>query len=242
MSTIGLVTEGHTDQVVIEHLLNCYARSKKINRAVTCRRLQPPADRTSGETSGNGGWEQVYQWCLKNRRFYERFQAPPPAMTWFANDTDSDCCDKIIIHLDADLLDRADSRLFEFSHVQERPSDTSTPTERGLFLRDTLYGWLCPDQGELDPRHILAPAVEAIETWLVAGLCDDAEPETNRHVARRLVECAFFLRGRPVPPKAKKLNKKERNYQRLAQQAGQEIDRIAARCPHFKMLADAVFA
>ncbi|MBF0462746.1 MAG: hypothetical protein HQL87_15310 [Magnetococcales bacterium] len=224
MSVIGLVTEGPTDQVVIEHLLRRYAQSQNIEGDWTCRELQPlPPSQALG--GNKRGWTQVRQWCLEHPRGW-----PPRPL--FASNMDTDYCDRVIIHLDADLLDKDPGNRSLRLPGTEMPSRTATPAERGNFLRNLLHSWLCQEGETLDLRRtVLAPAVEAIETWLVAGLCDDAEPESNHDVALRLGECDSLAKS----------EKSVDNYQRLAEHAGKQIHRITERCPHFRTLAEAVF-
>lgn len=226
---IGIVAEGSTDQVVLKELLTAYFRHRAPDRVPEFHNLQPGEERNFGIR--DGGWTQVYKWCLRN---------PPQerhglftGRKLFAGAVDSQSCDVVVVHLDADICEKIGAK----SPVTPVPTPESTPEERGKFIRDTLWHWLWPEGSTPDDRHFPAPAVEAVEAWLVAGLTDDPEPEANRDILRRLAEADFALRGKPVPDEARQVQKKPGNYQRLAQHAAPNVTRIAQRCPHFAALA-----
>ena len=60
MVSIGLITEGITDQIIIEHLLAIYFESEELN----IRILQPLRDETDIAKQGNtGNWLKVFEYC-----------------------------------------------------------------------------------------------------------------------------------------------------------------------------------
>ena len=231
---IGLVTEGPTDQIVLEKLISAYC-STMLNEhpGVAFVPLQPNGDRTS-----EGGWEQVYKLCLNNLPEARRGTYFGGGL--FADDLDALQCDVILVHLDSDICHQFRDK----SPIVPVPSSTSPPAERGDFVRRTILAWLWPSGSVADDKHIAAPAVEATETWLVAGLCDDSDVEclTTPAVLRRLAELHHAAKGRPCPPDAKQIRKHAPNYQPLSLSAAHNISAIIERCDHFRMLVTALFA
>jgi hypothetical protein len=69
MISLGLVTEGLTDQIVIEHILAGYFNNSDLD----IRPLQPERDKASENKSKSGGWTLVFDYC-KSRDFREAFQ------------------------------------------------------------------------------------------------------------------------------------------------------------------------
>lgn len=227
---IGLVAEGHTDLVVIEVLLTEYYKRFRNDVALTFRNLQPSPDRTSGHSEG--GWELVYKWCLSNPPDERRTQFLGQGL--FANDMDGLSCDIIIVHMDADICEKVGDK----STVAPAPTPMSPPEERGAFIRKTILEWLWPDGEEPDGRHIPAPAVEATETWLVAGLTQEPHPEAIKNILHHLLFADSALRKVAVPKEGKKIRKSPRNYRRVARASACNITEIIERCPHFLTLVD----
>jgi len=70
MATFGFITEGVTDQVVIEYILNGYFDTDDID----INELQPLRDETDQNRSKNyGGWKLVFDYC-ESAKFKEAFQ------------------------------------------------------------------------------------------------------------------------------------------------------------------------
>ena len=70
MATFGLITEGKTDQIVIDNILAGYFNSRDID----INELQPLRDETDKNRSETfGGWYRVFEYC-RSIRFKEAFQ------------------------------------------------------------------------------------------------------------------------------------------------------------------------
>ena len=69
MISFGLVTEGLTDQIVIENILAGYFNSPDLD----IRQLQPERDKDNENKSTYGCWTLVFKYC-KSRDFQECFQ------------------------------------------------------------------------------------------------------------------------------------------------------------------------
>ena len=68
MTTFALITEGVTDQAVIDVLVCSYYRSKNIGD-IHINPIQPLQDATDEARSGNyGGWERVLELCSSRER------------------------------------------------------------------------------------------------------------------------------------------------------------------------------
>lgn len=228
---IGLVAEGITDQVVLENLVGAYFRTARPDVTLQFKNLQPSPDGTSGDKEG--GWELVYKWCLNNTPEIRRSQFFGGGL--FADDMDALECDLILVHLDADIC----GVIGDKSHLPPL-ADAATAEDKGVYLSNTIHLWLWPSGEAEDDRHYTAPAVESVETWLVAALSEDASPESNQTVLRRLVEIDFGLKGKECPPEAKKINKSKNNYIRVARKAAENVATLPARCPHFGYLASSL--
>lgn len=226
---IGLVAEGKTDQIVLSALLGAWCEAAGITAEF--HDLQPSANATAG-SSVHGSWTQVYAWCLRN--------PPSERGKYFLNEgpfSISPRYDLIVVHMDADICGEIRGK----SSVQPVPSMEDGPEARGRFIHHTLLEWLWPDGATADGRHLPVPAVEAIEAWLVAALSGDADmPEADQDILRRL--WVIDLRGRPVPDGARRMKKDPTRYRRLADRAAAAVADVAAKCPHFKGLADSLVA
>ena len=85
MVTFGFITEGITDQIVIEYILNGYFDSDDID----INELQPLRDETDkNRLESYGGWTLVFEYC-KSTKFRE-------ALTYL---------DYIIIQIDTDVCE-----------------------------------------------------------------------------------------------------------------------------------------
>lgn len=237
--TLGVVAEGPSDLVVLEHLLGKIYPSTGENSLVV-RNLQPYVDNTSRTGFSEGGWQLVYKWCMANPpeiREDSLFSTP-----LFADDMDAFQCDALVMHMDSDIC----SEIGDKTNVAPVPGINDKPNVHGEFIEATLTEWLWPEGPKQDKRYILAPAVQSIEAWLVAGLSDfDVSPEENGDIQRRLAELDYqVIRKTSLPDKIKSIKKSVKNYERVVAVARENIDRIKDRCPHFfEMLrrVDAVF-
>lgn len=231
---IGVVAEGPTDQIVLRHLLKAYCESARSDIIPIFKDLQPNSDRTSSGSS-EGGWREVYRWCRNNPPEARDALFSGPGL--FDNDLDDQRHDIILVHMDSDII----AEIGASSSVTPVPTETSTPEQRGTFIRKTLLEWLWPDGAIPDTRHIPAPVVEAIEAWLVAALSDDEQPEAVKTVKRRFIEVYYQSMGRIAPANAMKLKNPRDRYEQAALRCTANIAKVAERCPHFRSLAETLF-
>jgi hypothetical protein len=226
--TLGIVAEGPSDLLVLEHLLRkVYPNTTESTLAL--RNLQPYVDNTSRSGFSEGGWQLVYKWCVANPpeiREDSLFGTP-----LFADDMDAFQCDALLLHMDSDIC----AEIGDKTSVSPVPGINDEPKVHGEFIEATLAEWLWPDGPKQDNRYILAPAVQSTEAWLVAGLSDsDVNPEADENIQRRLAELDYqVIRKTPLPAKIKGVKKSVKNYERIVAVAKENIDRIKERCPHF---------
>lgn len=142
----------------------------------------------------------------------------------------------LIIHMDTD---HCENKGFQnVSKVDPEEFTLSNPVDRGKYVEAVLADWLWPDghEGNDHAWIILAPAVEAIETWLLAGLTDESQPEGIKKPVLALLTWDYDKRKQPMPPNAKKMSKTPERYKKFANQAAKNIDNVKEKCPHFAAL------
>jgi len=229
---VRIVAEGPLDQLVIRELVTAYlAAQQGLDFELDFIDEQPTADRTSG-----GGWGMVYKWCLTN---------PPPERDTiyfgdglFANDMSNSLCDALLIHMDSDICEEIRDK----TDIAPVPTKDSSPAVRGAFIKQVIEGWLWPDKVVRRDKHIIAPAVEAIEAWLVAGLSDDdIDPESNHNILKRLAELDHIvIKNAMAPGNIKSPRKTEKNYKKILVFAKQNVSRVFDRCPHFNSMVNEI--
>ncbi|MBF0179839.1 MAG: hypothetical protein HQM03_07420 [Magnetococcales bacterium] len=216
-----------TDQAVLAVLLPA-----AMARTIDFHYLQPAMDRTSVSGDENGGWLQVLKWCQRNppqsrrnlHRGLNRFSASPDISF-----------KTLLVQLDTDICERP-----EFQEtapvIVAAKFDLATPRGRGQYVAAVLAKWLWPKRVvKTDEKWtVIAPAVEAIETWLIAGLTQESDPETNRDPFAALQTWAEVVEKRLL------VRKKPERYQRFARRAAREIEKIVEKCPHFAALVQRI--
>jgi hypothetical protein len=233
---IGLVAEGKTDHIVLRHLLAAHCRTAAPDLTLKFNDLQPNPDGTSGYP--DGGWKQVLKWCRsftpdkRRASFLKRYRPR------FADGLDAKRCHVILVHMDADICEQIGNK----TAATPVPDATSAPQDRGGFIHQVLTEWLWPNGETPDADHLTAPAVESVETWLVAALAAPpvAQPEALKDALQRLVAIDYRLTGKPAQAGKKEVKKNDDNYERLSAAAAPNVGAVAANCPHFASLAAAV--
>ena len=224
---IGLVVEGPTDFAVIEALITARFRASHPELELQFVEVQPSPDATSG--SPGGGWSEVMRWCIRfppeqrQRHFLDR-----PLL---AQGIETRRCDVLLVILDADASDH----VAKHSHLPTPPPAPS-PEDRGDFIRNTLVAWLWPDGRPTSAdRHVVAAAVEAVETWIVAALGADHSPENIADIWPHFVRTVNLA----LRPNAQRgVKKKRRNYAAISQRAVATHHLVPSRCPSFRRICE----
>lgn len=223
---IGLVTEGPTDQVVLDHILKFHFKEIRPDINLVIRNLQPIRDATSGRI--DGGWTQVYKWCVRNRNSNGPARVSRPL---FSNGLDSYVNDYTVIQIDSDIIDE----------ITVRPPNAKLPTRsctsmlRGRFIRRTIVHWLWP-AGPRDPKYIPLACVEAIEAWLVAGVQTNTKPESNHNIQEELGMLEAKLRGKSNIKPGRKMKKTIKNYRNFCREFISSTQNLHQNCFQFRRL------
>ncbi len=233
---IGVICEGETDFIGIEEFLGAALERKKIT--ATFIPLQPTPDKTSGE-----GWTNVVTWLENN---------PPAArvINYFAGgmfEGNSDQrVDALIIQLDSDILDEPSAQAF-LNNRGFIVQPATTPNKRGAEIERLLthFSALGALTAADQRRHVMAPIVEASETWCVAiyqHRTDDCEALTGqalRDEFRAALVGSKEDHARPPSGPSDKTAERRREFCQRHKGATQRLEQQAA---HFHQLVERVAA
>jgi len=140
MISFGLVTEGLTDQIVIENILAGYFNSPDLD----IRQLQPERDKDNENKSTYGGWTLVFDYC-KSRDFQEALQF----------------IDYIIIQIDTDVSE-------DYNIPKQDENGEFTPQQLIEKVIEKFRGAIGDDfYSNNQEKIIFAISVHSIECWLL---------------------------------------------------------------------------
>ena len=141
MISFGLITEGLTDQIVIENILAGYFKNPDLD----IRPLQPEKDKDDeNKFTGYGSWSQVFAYC-RSRDFQESFQSN----------------DYIIIQIDTDVSE-------EYGIPQQDENGELTPEQLIEKVIEKFKQEIGEDfYNKFQQRIIWAISVHSIECWLL---------------------------------------------------------------------------
>ena len=140
MISFGLITEGLTDQIVIEKILAGYFKSLDLD----VEPLQPERDKDNQNKSKYGGWTLVFDYC-KSKDFRESFQL----------------IDYIIIQIDTDV-----SKDYNIAHQDE--NGEFTPQQLIAKVIEKFRDGIGEDFYNTNKQKIIfAISVHSIECWLL---------------------------------------------------------------------------
>ncbi|MEG4812945.1 phage tail protein [Microcoleus sp. K5-D4] len=140
MISFGLVTEGLTDQIVIENILAGYFNSPDLD----IRQLQPERDKDNENKSKYGGWTLVFDY-FKSRDFQEALQF----------------IDYIIIQIDTDVSE-------DYNIPKQDENGEFTPQQLIEKVIEKFRGAIGDDfYSKYQQKIIFAISVHSIECWLL---------------------------------------------------------------------------
>jgi hypothetical protein len=140
MISFGLITEGLTDQIVIENILAGYFNSPDLD----IRQLQPERDKDNENKSTYGGWTLVFDYC-KSRDFQEALQF----------------IDYIIIQIDTDVSE-------DYNIPKQDENGEFTPQQLIEKVIEKFRGAIGDDfYSKYQQKIIFAISVHSIECWLL---------------------------------------------------------------------------
>lgn len=147
MTTFALITEGLTDQIVIENILSGYFNTNDL----IVNPLQPERNKDNDNKSGHGGWTLVFQYC-ESEDFKKAFQFN----------------DYLIIHIDTDVSEDIN---YGISH-QDKNGELS-PEQLIEKVKEKFNSLIGEDfYSKYYDRIIFAIAVHSTECWLLPLYCN----------------------------------------------------------------------
>lgn len=150
MVTIGLISEGITDQIIIKRVIGGYLNDMD----VSFTELQPRIDPDNPEIAIDAGnWDQVFKYC-QDSDFEEGLKANPSL--------------HIVIHLDSDVFrtkEVSEKYRFEFNRKDGTVLTTEEVISEIIALLITEIGQEIYDK--YTDRILFAIAVDETECWLL---------------------------------------------------------------------------
>jgi hypothetical protein len=142
MIKFALITEGHTDQIVIKSILAGY-----FNRSdLVIRPLQPEIDKDKN----SGGWTLVFDYC-RSKKFQESFQSN----------------EYIIIQIDTDVLVDSQNSNYNIPSRDDN-GDELTPQHLIEKVIEKFRDAIGEDfYDKYQQRIVFAISVDSIECWLL---------------------------------------------------------------------------
>lgn len=140
MTTFGLVTEGITDQIVIENILSGYFDTNDL----IVNPLQPERDKDNDNKSDHGGWTLVIKYC-QSEDLKKAFQY----------------LDYVIIQIDTDVLDG-----YEGISYRDKNGELS-PEQLIEKVKEKFKSLIGEDFDKYSAKIIFAIAVHSTECWLL---------------------------------------------------------------------------
>jgi hypothetical protein len=149
MATFALVSEGITDQVVIEHLIYGVVEDGD-DEEVHFTRLQPLRDETDKarqQRESYGGWENVLEYCTKTEKLLEALSTNQ----YLVIQIDTDCCEHPAFGLSF-----------------HKDGAETPPIDLAIEARNVIIEKLSVDfYNRYQHRIIFAIAVHSTECWLL---------------------------------------------------------------------------
>jgi hypothetical protein len=144
MASFALITEGITDQAVLENILiGLYGDDVEVN---PLQPLRDATDASRAKSDSFGGWEQVFEYC-QHENFDEVFMFN----------------DYVIIQIDTDIDKHAKFWISLTHHGKDRPTEELIDEVRQLLivkLKPAIYE-------QFQEKFKFAIAVRSLECWLL---------------------------------------------------------------------------
>jgi hypothetical protein len=163
MASFALITEGITDQVVIETLLlTCLGPDTAVN---PIQPLRDATDESRQAKDSYGGWERVLEWC--NQSNFESILS--------VNDF-------IVLQLDTDVAEHPNFGLALTENGEDRSVEALLADVRTVIINKLGAAW-----PQLADRILFAIAVHSLECWILPlHAKTDADQKRTKNCAKRL--------------------------------------------------------
>lgn len=211
-NTFAGITEGITDQIIIENILAGY-----FNPDVDVNWLQPLRDTTDANRSSNyGGWNQVFEYC-RSEDFKEAFQFN----------------EYIIIQIDTDVSE-------EHYGVAHRDRDGELSPEK--LIEDVVAKFkssIGEDfYSQYEDKIIFAIAVHSTECWLLPLYYTDGKKAKIKNCLTTLNQALQKKEGFTIDPN----NKKTEYYRDISRKYWKRkmLSNCYKENPSFKIFIEAV--
>ena len=184
LPTIGLITEGETDQHVLKHILIGYFNDPDL----VVRNLQPAADETDADSMSEfGGWVNVFNYCQ------------PEFLEGALKRNDF-----VVIQVDTDV---SEQKGFDVSKLDENSKRIpvldliSRVIERfqQIFLNDFDKDFF----EENNKRILFAISVDSIECWLLPLFYSDNTQNAINNCLFKVNDYLIKNKERPIPENKK---------------------------------------
>ncbi|MBB3952539.1 hypothetical protein [Aureimonas jatrophae] len=168
MITLALVSEGHTDQVVLEKIVELVC--SKNNKDVDVNYLQPIRDETDRNKAVFGGFELVFEYCR------------------FGIKSALEANDFIIVQIDTDMGEHVNFGVPLTVYGQDRP-DVEIISDTINKVKKEIGTEILSAYGE---RIIYAVSVHSTESWLIAILKGTNETKNSFERLNRYLHRSNF--------------------------------------------------
>lgn len=230
---IGVICEGPSDFPAIANFVGHIVGAA--NPGLHFLALYPEMDKTRPE----GGWANVLLW-LKNNPYQTRVQRYF-AGGFFGGSLSVEPLDAIILHLDADIVDDDGFRKFVKARYALDVTTDGEPTDRAMQVCQVLM--MASEFSEMTDadqrRHLLAPAVEATETWCLAAFhaqSENFELLRGTDLINAFMSALERSEGRDPQQNYAKVDKSLSRRSRFCERHAAGASRIVASCEHFAAL------
>lgn len=171
MATFALITEGLTDQIAIEHIIE-HICGEMFEDGVDINPLQPLRDATDSKHAPHGGWERVLEFC--------NAQA---ATALEANDF-------VVIHIDTDEGEHKNFGLALKCDGNDRDHEAIVRDARDIIIKRIGVEL----HEKFKDRFVFAISVHSMESWILLCLCKIDSPRNS------LYKLNEFLKKNDIKP------------------------------------------
>lgn len=238
--TIGVVSEGTTDYLVIEQIV------LMLDPDCTCYYIHPDV---STAAYGNG-WQGVWQWCLESKKIIAE-----------QNKILSHKIDLYIIHLDGDTTREKQLHCDSPLTCTKNPIDSparchsfgsycplvipnaftqSAVAEKVDFLKNKISNWMGAD---IPSRVLCCLPFDSPESWIVAAFDGDSfgNPELIENPAETVIGKSATYHGHKIKKSNKKFKKTRSFYNEfLIPQLCDQWSKVKRLCTTAQLFQDAL--